>query len=510
MDNILEQTLAALSVRHTRSYVAKVYEDDPDRDNLLGVSRMLRLFGIESTGYMCDDVEMLFGEATPFIAAMGRSFSLVMSIDKEHALLKEPKGVRRIETREFLSEWTGAVLLLEKKADACEPDIENHIRNSRNELIKRVVMALSLFALVIMGGCNLVIQSGIGECLLFVLNIIATSICVLLLEKQIKGNSKLGDKVCSTFKKGGCDSILDSDAAKPFLSMSWSEIGLGYFMTNTLLMLIVPESIPFIAIIVLLSLPVSIWSLGYQAIRKKWCLLCVLVQLCVIMQCAVIISFGMIAITSQGFNLLWPLLVYSTVIITLHYGVRIHEIRNKEHSDLRRIRRIVTDSEVFEHLLKQQTHYEVSEQDSSIIIGNPGAPNTITLFSNPYCKPCSEAHGMIRDLLKRTQQYKVQYIFTSFDRYLARDSLFLISSFFSHPDSFASVLDGWFLERKTTTNRIDRQQRVTLDMTEFQREYSNHIRWARDNGIAATPTILVNGYKLPSWYSIVDLYYIDL
>jgi len=221
MDTILEQTLVALSVRHTRSYVAKVYEDDPDRDNLLGVSRMLRLFGIESTGYMCDDVEMLFGEATPFIAAMGRSFSLVMSIDKEHALLKEPKGVRRIETREFLCEWTGAVLLLEKKADACEPDIENHIRNSRNELIKRVVMALSLFALVIMGGCNLVIQSGIGECLLFVLNIIATSICVLLLEKQIKGNSKLGDKVCSTFKKGGCDSILDSDAAKPFLSMSW-------------------------------------------------------------------------------------------------------------------------------------------------------------------------------------------------------------------------------------------------------------------------------------------------
>lgn len=62
MSNILENTLAALSVRHTKLFVKKTYDEDPDRDNLRGLSRMLEQFGVHSSGYLCNDYSLLCEE----------------------------------------------------------------------------------------------------------------------------------------------------------------------------------------------------------------------------------------------------------------------------------------------------------------------------------------------------------------------------------------------------------------------------------------------------------------
>ncbi|WP_419051812.1 hypothetical protein [Parabacteroides goldsteinii] len=37
------------------------------------------------------------------------------------------------------------------------------------------------------------------------------------------------------------------------------------------------------------------------------------------------------------------------------------------------------------------------------------------------------------------------------------------------------------------------------------KEYENHERWIREMGLNVTPTILINGYKLPNEYDILDL-----
>ena len=236
MYNLLENTLAALSVRHTKAFVNKVYDKDPDRDNMLGLSRMLRLFGVESSGYMCEGLEQLLSETKPFIAALGRSFSLVLSIDKDQVFLDDSKGKRRIGIGEFRKVWTGAVLLLEKSAEACEPEIESHVHEERNERLKQMALVASAGVMLILAVCRLTDIYGIGEWLLFGLNVIAASVCGLLLEKHIKGKSSIGDKVCSALRKNGCSSILDSAAAKPFLSISWGEIGFGFFFTSAAIM----------------------------------------------------------------------------------------------------------------------------------------------------------------------------------------------------------------------------------------------------------------------------------
>ena len=41
-----------------------------------------------------------------------------------------------------------------------------------------------------------------------------------------------------------------------------------------------------------------------------------------------------------------------------------------------------------------------------------------------------------------------------------------------------------------------------------QEEFDRHIKWKKVTGISATPTILVNGYQLPTHYAIEDLLYL--
>lgn len=510
MYNLLDHTLTALSVRHTRAFVYKVYDGDPDRDNMLGLSRMLHLFGVKSDGYMCDGVEQLLSESNPFIASMGREFSLVLSIDKDHVLLDDSKGKRRIGLEEFQKAWTGAVLLLEKKPDAGEPEIKEHIRNEVNENLKLVVLVSSLSMVLILGLYHLTSLYGIGEWMLLILNLLAMLVCGLLIEKQIKGKSSIGDRVCSAFKKKGCSSILDSAVAKPLLSISWSEIGCGFFLTNLLLALSVPEFVSVLAMTCFVSVCVSAWSMTYQAIRKEWCPLCVLVQTCIIIQCVDVLLYGMANVDTLNPAHVWILLVYPIIIMTVHYVVSYAEDYVANKVEMQRMKPIVTDASVFNHLLKQQKHYDVSEEDSSIIIGNPLATNTITVFSNPHCESCAITHRKIFSLLCSTEEFKVVYLFTSFSPELETDSKYLISCYKSRRESFAELLNDWFTLGIVRSDKFIRRSAGYQGDPDVDKEYTKHQLWAINNSIYKTPFILVDGYQLPSYYEIDDLKYIKL
>ena len=46
-----------------------------------------------------------------------------------------------------------------------------------------------------------------------------------------------------------------------------------------------------------------------------------------------------------------------------------------------------------------------------------------------------------------------------------------------------------------------------MENTEIEVEYEKHEAWKKKNLLRATPTVLVNGYKLPEIYKIEDLQY---
>jgi len=79
--------------------------------------------------------------------------------------------------------------------------------------------------------------------------------------------------------KSDCNNVLESDAAKLWGVFGWSEIGLGYFTANVLLILYLPFTIYYLAIIHIFTLPYSFWSVWYQKVKaRQWCPLCLIVQ----------------------------------------------------------------------------------------------------------------------------------------------------------------------------------------------------------------------------------------
>lgn len=118
----------------------------------------------------------------------------------------------------------------------------------------------------------------VGLVLLLLINSIGVYIGYLLVIKQLNIQSGYGDRICSLFKRSDCNNVLESDAAKLFGVFSWSEIGLGYFVTNVFFICLQPSYIPCLALINILGLPYTLWSIWYQKFRaRQWCPLCLIV-----------------------------------------------------------------------------------------------------------------------------------------------------------------------------------------------------------------------------------------
>ena len=108
------------------------------------------------------------------------------------------------------------------------------------------------------------LYSNIGVSLLILISLAGVYISWLLTLKQTHVQSQYADKICSLFKQKDCNNVLESKAAKLFGVIGLSEIGLGYFLTNILLLLFIPSLLPYIVLINILTLPFTLWSVWYQ------------------------------------------------------------------------------------------------------------------------------------------------------------------------------------------------------------------------------------------------------
>ena len=104
------------------------------------------------------------------------------------------------------------------------------------------------------------VSNSVGTNLLFLLNIVGIYIGHLLAKKQLNFNSRYADKLCSLFSKSDCNNVLDSKAARLWGLISWSEIGLGYFISNMLILLFIPQYVVYVALLNLCTIPYVFWK----------------------------------------------------------------------------------------------------------------------------------------------------------------------------------------------------------------------------------------------------------
>ncbi|GHT83771.1 hypothetical protein FACS189420_0140 [Bacteroidia bacterium] len=511
-ENILVSFLELLKVKHTKSFSNRYFGEHPHKYNLFGISKMLSDYSIENGGTKVADKEKdIFNIQTPFIAHTGSDFATVYKVepDKVHYIWKG-KDIA-ISVEQFLQTWSGFILLAESSENSIEPGYKE---NRKKELLKIAQISIFLIAtclILVLGYISNSLFKNPGLTFLTVLNLLGVYIGYLLVLKQLHIHSEYADKICSLFKQSDCNNVLESKAAKLGDFIGWSEIGLGYFIANTLIILFLPHLISYLAIINILVLPYSFWSVWYQKVKaKQWCALCLIVQVLFWLVFAVNLIFGYIQI--PDFNIVnWlltscifvvPMLGINMLIPKLSEGNKVSQLNQEINS-------IKADENVLATLLKKRPHYEANKSDSQILFGNPDAKLFVTILTNPFCNPCAKMHKRVEKLLQEMNgKICIQYIFSSFNPDLDFANKSMIAVYLEKKvDTAMQIYSEWFEKGKIQKEEFFKNFQLNIDSPGVEREFQKHEAWKAKTKLRATPTILVNGYQLPDNYKIEDLRY---
>ncbi len=509
---ILDIFLNYLRVKHTKVFSSKFYEEHPHKNNLYGLSLMLSEYNVPNTGIQILDKSLIEKIECPFVAHLnGDKFAVVHNISTNNVGYILNGVENSVSINEFNSLCSGTILTAEPNIESIEP---NYWENRKNQIIhvgKHFLFVLCALFLVFNTSRKYLMDLGMLTSLM--INLFGTYIGYLLLLKQMKFQSSSAEKLCSLFKNSNCNNILESEAARFFGIFSLSEIGFSYFISNTIILLLFPELVICLSIINLFTLIFSIWSIWYQKFKlKQWCPICLIVMSLFWVQFLINILSGSIFFNNIDlFNFLTIVAIYALVfsatslsVLKLAESQTIDQIKSNYNS-------IKIDEGVFSSLLKKQPYYEVDKSTSRLLFGNPDANTLITVVSNPLCKSCYRMHSRVEKILAIAgDRVCIQYVFISFksqDLY----TKFLVAIYLQNERKEAERVFGqWFrnggYNAKEFISQYDYEAKADIVNTECL----SHEIWADNAGLNTTPTILLNGYKLPKAYKIEDLILFDI
>ena len=510
--NVFTSLLSELHVKYTTTYADKLFNEHPHKYDLYGISKILSDYKIANVGVRVNNkAKDLYSLTVPFVAHISNSFVTVSKVANDKVYYRWDNKDIENDTRQFIDLWSGIVLLAEPDESSIEPDYHKHRRVELfQQLLKSTWIIAIAMILALISWKNHVYEN-IGSMLLIILNLIGAYIGYLLVLKQINVQSNYADKICSLFKQGDCNNVLESSAAKFMGLIGWSEIGFGYFITNIFLLICMPSSLEYVAIINLFALPYSFWSVWYQKFKaKQWCPLCLTVQVLFSGIFIVNLAYGFLDISSLKMDdVLLILSVYASFIIGLAMIVpRLSEGQQVE-SITQEMNGIKMKDEVFLSYLNNQPYYEVSKSDSRIMFGNPNSSFVVTILTNPHCSPCAKMHKRIDNVLTKIgDNICLQYIFSSFNEELDYTGKFLTAIYLQKSRSEAmSIFNEWYEKGKYDKDDFFSKYKEININDEVETEYAQHQKWRFKTKISATPTILINGYELPSIYKVEEIEY---
>ena len=507
MKTILDNFLEVLEVPHTKRYTQKQYQEHPHKYNMYGLKKMLDVYGVKTIGVNVKD-KNLSELNYPCILHTYGDFVIGLECKAGKVKFLQHGKETTLSHDIFLQTWTGNALVIEEPTDAVEPNYKEHLREDLISKVKAYSIPVMLVLAVVIGVASNWENIGIFGAVRLLLSCIGILACLMLMEKQLFGESHYGDRVCSMFHHVDCNSVLDGPRAKVF-GFSWSEVGLGYFIADILLLSLYPSSSSIVAVINWVAMLYGIWSIWYQwRVAKSWCTLCVFVQ-------AIIWTMGIVSAASYltaPFALgltssLLSCIVIANGVVAVHQYASAYTTEKERVQAVQQYRALKANGDVAKALLEKGEYYETKMSDSSIIFGDPNAKLCVTILSNPHCNPCARMHKRVEKLLDmKEKDIVVQYIFSSFNEQLEDSSRYLISCYLNNPEEESlRKFAQWYSKDKFDYVRIIKQKDALIHTQAIEEEMKKHAAWRMKTQLTATPTILVNGHILPKEYDLEDL-----
>ena len=509
-NHALHSLLKALKVKVTKTSSNECVQNHPDYPSLMAIGSCLTDWGVENYTYRIDKETYQNGLLFPFLAHFpekGGRFVLVNAIEGAKVFYSDEltrKGI--LGEEEFLKRWDGIALHAEPNAESGE---EAYAQNQFKEFLLSLMAPVAIISLVLVLYLVLSSQATLWNVLaLSGLKLGGIGISILLLMQSLNANNPFIKNLCTLNGKNDCNAILKSDAAKVTSWLTWSEVGFFYFTGSFLTLLVDPTSLPVLAWLNLLALPYTVYSILYQYRNKNWCILCCSVQVVLVLEALVflivqnydLLNFSAFTLTSLTCFLI-PILAWAFLKPFFTDASQIKSVKQQ-------LKKFKYNSDLFNQALKNQPRYAVPDELMPVLLGNPDAETTITMVSNPFCGPCAKAHETLDKWLKTRDDIKIKVIFATSDH--DNDEKTKVSrhvsalSLLKDAKLLENALNDWYgqgdKKYETWAKRYPIEFNGEMNkVTEKQRE------WCKVAEISSTPTILINGYKLPEPYRLEDI-----
>jgi len=513
----ISKLLKSSSINVDFNIINSELERHPDYPSLLSISDILSALKIENRAFRAN-FEELADINCPFIAHTnlnGGEFLVVTQIkDGNFIVANQRWNKHKISHEEFNRIYKGVALIVEPAASSSSPSIRSLLINLKTPIVTfglALILSLSLFF-----HTNYFSDLSWQLILLTLLKSSGLIISVLLLIQSIDANNPLVQAVCQRGGKTDCNAILSTSAAKVFDGLSWSEVGFFYFAGTLLLLLFGGKSPPIwqtLALLNFFSLPYTVYSIFYQArIAKKWCLLCCSIQILLWFEFILILLKGVVFVV-QG----WDMASISTLLICLLTPVILWILLKPLFLKAQRLqplkeqlREFKFNGDLFNIQLKRQPKYAQPNEEWSIVLGNRKSENIITMVTNPYCGPCSAAHKSLDELIRQNKNFQARILFltqnTEGDPGTQISQHLMALNELEDETKTTAALRDWYEQNQKNYAAWSKAYPVALNGIEHSK-VNNQRDWCQMAEIVATPTLLLNGYKLPRLYNLPDLKY---
>ena len=512
----LEQLLKLTKVKVTSTTLKNKLLQHPDFPTLVSLSDVLTDVKVDNMATRINPYQ-LAEIPLPAIVHLedGTGYVTINKVaDNQVEWLHDKMGVRRENIAEFSQKWQGITLLAQPNENSGEA---NFTKKRRFEIIENLRNPFIISGLFLILGYSiwnnfmgLSIENPNSFYAFSITKFAGVIVSSFLIWYSLDANNSFLKSVCEINSKTNCGNILNSEAAKIFGWLTWSEIGLFYFTGGFLALVFsnnLTETLLILKWLNVLALPYTVWSIYYQAfVAKEWCVLCLTVQLLLWVEFFTLSQISFSLNNEMVYSFINLCLCFlSTAILWAFFK---KPLQNSERFDevYNTLQKIKFNPDFVKGLLsKERMLPPIFEGMKVLKMGNPDAENVITLVLSPSCASCGRTFHETQKLLTNNNQFRTKILFATSNEpndlggQVARKILSI-----SH-EQMEDSAQKWYQDIKQNQQEWSKQLIPIIDNEESFHQINLHLQWLNLAGVSSAPAIFLNKAEIPSVFGVQDI-----
>lgn len=151
MESVFVTLLKLLHIKYTMRFVNRICSEDPNKNDLSGLSRFLDIYNIDNVGVYISDVESLKSLPLPLVVHLRENKAIVVvGLYDDYVVSSEGNTEKKIQIDDLVHKWTGNVLVMEKSDRSIEPNYRVHLFETIAIRVKNIALVLSIVLFLLM------------------------------------------------------------------------------------------------------------------------------------------------------------------------------------------------------------------------------------------------------------------------------------------------------------------------------------------------------------------------